>query len=136
MVYQQWENSPASLATVCDWYEVNELMDVLQTIRKEMELKDFWNLYLPRYYILIVALRIPAPYSKNERFPSGAKYFCDTVGKVSQLQVFYANLTTAEKVDAAVKVRKIILEIISDILQSSSVFDRGALEKWGALYWM
>lgn len=135
MSYKDWKNSRASLATFCDWYEVYKLMDVLQTIRRELELGDFWKQYLPRYYRLIVDERVPAPYSEYKRFPNSESYFCDTAGKVSELQVFYANLTTAEKVDAAVKVRKLILEMISDILQGSSVFDQTTFEQWGGISW-
>lgn len=125
MVYKNWKSSRVSLAVSVDWYDVHELMETLQTIRRKIPSHQ-----LAEHYELISKLRVSAPYSENERFPGdNKKYFCDIAGKMTRLHLFYY------KENNAVVFSEILLDTIHDILQEYSVYDRRTFELWGDVEW-
>lgn len=140
MSYKNWKGSRASLAVVAAWYNAESLMGKLLNAKQvyfdERRGFDFQILYSIFFYF-----KRQSPYKYNMRFWEDGKFVCDIVGKwnlnFSKLREIYADKKNSSGFDKTTLqlVRKIILEMIDDLMSGSSVFDRETFEKWAGVVW-
>lgn len=142
MAYQNWVHSRAWVASFSDWYEKNQLLEVLYDIRENYfnpDSESSANRLAARQ--LLNSVIISTPYSQNERFPEDGEYICDAAGNWNSsfsgfhmLCEFKNHNEGAEDI-IMLSFREVIAEMIDNAEDGVFVFDRVTFETWGEVTW-
>ena len=144
MPYRKW-NHRCNVATLMNWYNVNELMGVIQAIR--IYLLETNPARMPAE---IYILQPRSPFDYNQRFPEGALFICESIGKwgklINQVMIYASLLTYPNKIQSIypqadtignieIELLNKIEKVLKEVSSHEYMFHRKNFERRYSIHW-